>query len=99
MLIGSTVSAGAVNAAAARKHVKYDTIWAAHIFVPVMVETLGPYCDDGVNFVSEIGLRLSSFSDDSRESNFPFRIISVLIQRINEVAFHGSFQDIPDTED
>ena len=76
----------------------YDTISATHIFVPVAVETLGPLYDEGSKFVSEIGLRLSTISDDSRESNFLFQRISVLIQRFKEVAFRGTFRDIPDTE-
>ena len=51
--IDSTSSAGAANAAAARKHAKYDTISAIHIFVLVAVETLGPFCDEGLKFVSQ----------------------------------------------
>ena len=48
---------------------------------------------------SEKGIRLSTILNDSRESNFLFLIISVLIQRFNEVApLRGTFQDIPDTE-
>ena len=70
--IGSTASADAANAAAACKHAKYDTISATHIFVPVAVEILGPYCDEGLKFVSEIGLHLSTIFDDARESNFLF---------------------------
>ena len=86
------------NAAAARKHAKYYTISATHLFVPVAVETLGLFCDEGLKFISEIGLRLSTVSDDSRESNFLFLRISVLIQPFNEVAFNRTFPDIPDTE-
>ena len=108
---GSTASAGAANAAAAnrvccyvpylaaaRKHAKYDTISAIHIFVPVAVETLGLFCDEDLKFVSEIGLRLSTIFDDSRESSCVFQKVSVLIQRFNEVAFLEILQDIPDTE-
>ena len=95
---GSTASAGAANSAAARKHAKYDTISATHIFVPVAVETLGPFYDEGFKFVSVIGLRLSTIFDNSRESNVLFQRISVLTQRFNEVAFRGIFRDIPDTE-
>ena len=64
--IGSTASADAANTAAARKHAKYDTIPTAHIFVPVAVEILGPICDEGLKFVSKIGLRLSTIVDDSQ---------------------------------
>ena len=71
---------------------------ATHIFVPVAVDTLGLFCDEGLKFASEIDLRLSTTSDYSRESNFLFKRMSVLIQRVNEVAFRGTIQDIPDTE-
>ena len=90
--IGSTVSASAANAAAARKHIKYDTALATHIFVPVAVETLGPFCDEGLKFVSEIGLSLSTISADLQETNFLFLRISVLIQRFNKVVFMGPFK-------
>ena len=59
-------------AAAARKHVKYDTVSATHIFVPVAVEILGPFCDEGLKFVSEISFRIFTISDDSREFNLLF---------------------------
>ena len=71
--IGSNASARAANAAAARKHAKYDTISATHIFVLVAVETLGPFCDEGFKYVSEIGLRLSTIFDDSQVPIFHFR--------------------------
>ena len=95
---GQTASAGVAIAAAARKHAKYDTISATYIVVSVAVETLGPFCDQGFKFVSEIGLRIFTISDDSQESNCLFQIISVLTQRFNEVSFRGTFQDVPNTE-
>ena len=90
--------ASAANAEASRKHAKYDTTSATHIFVTVAVGSIGSFCDEVFKFVLEIGLRLSTVSDGSREFNFLFQRISFLIQRFNEVAFHGTFQDIPDTE-
>ena len=90
--IGSTAPDSAANAAAARKHAKYKTISAIHIFVPVAVESITPFCDDGLKFVLEIGLRLFTVSDDSRESNFLFERSSVLIQRFNLLLFVGPFK-------
>ena len=72
--IGSTAQAGAANAAAAHKHAKYDTISVTHIFVPVAVAIFGPFYNEELKFVSEIGPRLSTITDDSRESNFLFQI-------------------------
>ena len=80
-----------LKTAAARKNVKNDTISVTHVFVPVAVETLEPFCDEGLKLVSEIGLRLSTIFDDFRESNFLFERIPVLIQRFNEVAFRRAF--------
>ena len=75
--IGSTASAGAANEAAARKHAKYDTISATHIFVPVAVETLRLFCEEGLKIVSKSGFRLSTIIDDVRESNFLFKRLSL----------------------
>ena len=92
--MSSTAPVNAANAAAARKHATSAT----YIFLPAAFETLGPFCDEGLKFVSEIGLRLSTVSCDSRQFNFLFQIILVLIQRFNAVAFRMTFQDIKDSE-
>ena len=47
------------------------------------VETLGPMNEDGVNFLLEIGRRLSSISGDSRETSFLLQRVSVTLQRYN----------------
>lgn len=93
-IASTSISAGgAASAAAIRKTAKYAAITASHIFMPVAVETLGPVNPDALHFMSELGRRLSSITDDPRESKFLFQRVSILIQRFNSVAFRGSFID------
>ena len=50
--------------------------------------------EDGVNFLLEIGRRLSSISGDPRETSFLFQRGSVTLQRYNAIAFQGSFKEL-----
>ena len=90
----SAIAAGSASeAAATRKTAKYSSIAASHIFMPVAVETLGPLAHEAVEFLSDIGSRLSALSDDTRETSFLFQRVSILIQRYNAVSFRGTFAE------
>ena len=100
----TAISAGAAaEKASDNKRVKYNDLATTHIFVPIAVETSGAWCSQYASFIQDLGRRvtavtneplgrrLSTISDDPRESFFLFQRISILIQRINEVAFRGTF--------
>jgi len=59
--------------------------------VPVAVETMGAINEAGMNFLGDLGRRITKHTDDHRESAFLFQRISVLIQRFNAVAILGTF--------
>jgi len=86
-----TISGAVAEAAANRKRDKYVDIAATHIFMPIAVETMGPICDEAVEFLCGIGSRLTAITNNPRETSFLFQRLSVLIQRYNAVAFNGSF--------
>jgi len=44
-----------------------------------------------IDFISELGRRLTSVSGDWRESAYLFQRLSLSIQRYNAIAFTGSF--------
>ena len=95
-LAATAVNAGAAAAkSAALKHSKYASISATHIFVPVAVETLGPWNLEGLNFIKELGRRLSRVTSDPRETSFLLQRISVAVQRGNAASFLGSLPDSP----
>ena len=87
--VSAQVTSSAMQVAAERKVSKYAGLSASHLFVPIAIETLGPINEAGHSFLSELGRRLSTISDDPRV--FLFQRISILIQRVNEVAFRGTF--------
>ena len=62
-----------------------------YIFVPIAVETLGPMNKAGLQFLSELGRRISQESGDHRESAFVFQRLSMTVQRFNAVAVQETF--------
>jgi len=53
-----------------RKESKYSFLPHDYIFQPVAIETLGPLNASALNFLSEVGRRLTSLSGDSCETSF-----------------------------
>ena len=82
---------GSAAPAAERKVSRYAGLSVSYLFVPIAIQTLGPINVAEHSFFFELGRRLSTISDDPRESFFLFQRISILIQRFNEVAFRGTF--------
>ena len=78
------VTRSAAQAAAERKVSKYAGLSASHLFVPIAIETFDLINEAGHSFLFELESRLSTISDDPRESFFLFQRISILIQRFNE---------------
>ena len=66
----------AAEFAADAKNRKYADLPRAVTFVPVAVETLGPICSDGTEFITELGCRIA----------FLFQRISIAVQRGNAAA-------------
>ena len=53
--------------------------------------THGPVNASALNFLSEVGRRLSSVSGDSRKTSFLFQRLSVIVRRFNSVLILDSF--------
>ena len=57
-----------------------------------MAKTIGVITNkDGIDFLSDLGRRITQSTDDHRESAFLFQQLSMLIQRYNAVAVLGTF--------
>lgn len=92
LAVNSIAAGGACAAAVARKSAKYACLASTYYFVPIAVETLGTINSEALEFLVELGRRITAVSKDNRESSFLFQRLSVLIQRFNAVAFRGSFE-------
>ena len=85
-------AAAAAELAAVRKTTKYSTISLTHHFFPIAIETLGPICLVGAEFISDIGRRITAVTSDTRESTFLFQRLSVAVQRYNAVCIADTFR-------
>ena len=91
LAVTSQHSAGAAESASDRKDAKYSDLARSYLFVPVACETMGPFCSKAIEFLSDLGRRISSVTGDGREGSFLFQRISVAIQCFNGMCFKGSF--------
>ena len=66
--------------AADKKTAKYALLMQTYVFVPIAVETMGTINSDGLEFLGDLGRRITQVTDDIRESAFLFHErLSVLI--------------------
>ena len=76
------VEAGsAAERAAQLKMTKYDEIARNHIFVPLACEVTGVWCSDAIDFIYELGNRISAATSDRRE---PIISFSKIVNRASE---------------
>ena len=78
--LAATTLAAAADKVAANKEMKYSALASTHIFFPVAFETSGVMNWLAVDLVSEIGRRISSVTEDTRETMFLFQQLSVALQ-------------------
>ena len=83
--------------AATRKTEKYSTLSSAYRFEPIAVENLDVFSSITLNFISELGRRISGHTGDVRETSYLFQRISIMLQRFNSVLLHDTLPvDLPD---
>ena len=92
--ITSACAASAAEAATERQEEKYSDIACNYHFFPIAFETFGPLNQVGTDFISALGHRISSNTDDPREICFLFQRLSIAIQRFDAVCFTNSFGNI-----
>jgi len=87
----SGAGGAAAELAATNKIAKYADLPASYIFQPIALETLGPINRSAVEFLTELGRRISIASGEEREGMFLFQRLSITLQRYNAVLLHNSF--------
>ena len=83
------MSAGsAANKSATNKTAKYNTLATTHHFIPIAIETGGPW---NCEFISELGKRITQITLEPLETQYLFKRLSISLQRGNEIAFRNTF--------
>ena len=69
----TSIQAGtAADSAAAAKKARYIDIANTHMFIPVAIETSGPWNIEAIELIQEIGRRITLINEESRETDISF---------------------------
>jgi hypothetical protein len=91
----SPITAGAAaQASAEHKNATYVELGGRHIFIPIVIETLGLFCVEGQSFIREIGRHTTATTYDLREAAFLFQRLSLAVQRYNAICIAGTLQNV-----
>ena len=63
---------------------------STHIFYPFAIETAGTWREMAIELTQEIGSRMTTITEDTRETTFLFQRLSMALQRVNAVSFHNT---------
>lgn len=85
-------SAGSAAENAAKfKHTKYSALEPTYDFVPVAVETAGPWGSEALGLFKELGRRLRERGLDPRSGSWLVQQVSIAVQRGNAASILGTF--------
>lgn len=88
----SSLSAGSAALSAEKlKSQKYNNLLSNYIFCPVAIETLGVFGPKAIEFINNIGKKISIVTHDPRATTFLTQRISIAIQRGNAASLFGTF--------
>ena len=96
--LSAACAGSAAEGAASRKETKWAALDHSYNFIPLAFETYRPINNKGIKFFQELGRRLSTISDDPRESAFLLQRISITLQRFNAIALSDTFTLASETE-
>ena len=77
----------AADTAAGNKVTKHAHLATTHTFVPISVETGGSWNVPAVEFVQDLGKRISEVTNEPLETQYLFQRLSMAVQRGNAIAF------------
>ena len=59
-----------------------------YIFVPLACEVSGAWCTDGLEFLNDLGSRISDVTGDKRDTDFLFQRLSIALQKGNAACMY-----------
>uniref|UniRef100_A0A8D9A2M9 Uncharacterized protein n=1 Tax=Cacopsylla melanoneura TaxID=428564 RepID=A0A8D9A2M9_9HEMI len=79
--LASKEAGSVAEMAASKKKNKYKNLVDQYIFVPMAVESMGPWCKEGKKFVQEVGSMLMEETGERRSLAFLCQRLSIVIQK------------------
>jgi hypothetical protein len=87
----SRTAGAAAELADTRKSAKYADLEEKYIFQPLAFENLGPINNSAIEFLADLGRKISTLTGECMEGRFLFQRLSISIQRFNAILLHDSF--------
>jgi len=81
----------AAEMAASRKLAKFASLSGAYVVQLIALENLGPINESAVEFLNNLGHRITLVSFDDKEGQFLYHRLSIALQRFNAILLHQSF--------
>jgi len=75
--------------------VRYAPLTQAYLFIAIAAEIMRAINSDGIEFLDDLGRRITQVTYHNREKAFLYQRLSVLIQRYNAVAILDTFAHNP----
>jgi len=69
---------------------KYSRLASTHIFYPLAIETANTWHEMAIELTQETGRRITTITEDTRETTFLSQRFSMALQRGNAVSFHNT---------
>ena len=82
----------AATMAAVNKSTKYACLTATHHFMPIAIETGGPWNSEAAELAADLGRRITQVTLEPLGTQYLFQRISITLQRGNEIAFRNTFK-------
>ena len=75
------------------KFSKYSELQRNFFFVPVAIETLGPWGKHGLKLIQELGSKITTITGEKRSTSYLLQSISMAIQRGNAKSILGTVRN------
>ena len=91
--IGETAenAGAAANKAATYKIAKYNSLATTHHFIPIAIETAGPWNSEASEFIAELDKKITEVTLEPLEMQYLFQWLSIALQRGNEIVLRNKF--------
>ena len=88
----------AAEMAEQKKKNKYSHLTDFH-FIPIATETLGPFGPEAIQFIEDLGNKISNMNGDKRSKSYLFQSLSIAVQRGNGACVMGTTNSVDILED
>ena len=70
-----------------------------YIMTPIAVETMGSWGQMSLEFIKELGARLTSVNKDDRSTSYLFQVLSMITQKGNAASILGTIPEAEELEE